>query len=733
MPNKHCWSGRCSFRNRLRAPPPNPAAESPALIEALEQRLALYSAPFLATPPDLSAMKNNQDSVVRFQTAQGFIDIEIYDVGGPPAHVTADNFLNYVRSGRYDNTFFHRLVSGFVLQGGGFSLKDPLPTTTPNFDSVVTDPAIVNEFSASRSNLARTVAMAKLGNNPNSATSQFFFNLADNSSNLDNQNGGFTVFGKVIAGWNVVTTIAGFSIRNLNTFTGGTAFDSVPLSGTNNTDVVTILDAEVIKRKNQTAFFNDSAYFPDAFRNGHSSATLELVNPDATAGAGAQYQIIARFESGLRDKVVAEGFLFAGAHLSIQVYKGGDPTITRVRGGTPFGYEARFTRPIAASVNASDFGATYGASLIAPAQLTATNLQTWSFANGQKGTGLASFVEWLNLSDHDASVTITFYPEAGTPVTLSQTVRAYRRAGIDAGQITTVPDGLYSIKITADRAIVAGLTQYRFAPARASFETGQITGFTKQGVLPGASIPTVGQSTISVLYTGSSPTSITVDFEFILADGTILTNNIPFTLSTLVRRRVLDLSVANAGLPRNQPFTIRYHVHDDLADVSAAFTSIVGGNTITSAFQTYSSQKVYFADGFTDPSVTTNNETISLMNPFRNAGFTMSYTIKFHFVTSAGEEVITGTTGTLAPNRMASIRTRDLADVMTRIQSGTQFRHYSISIETTFDHNSAPVDGAVFAQLTRIDPATGNTITTPPSFASSGPAFFFTDSQFTQT
>ena len=733
-----------SFWNRSRPTPAAPTSDirsAPELFDPLEQRLALYSAPFLASPPDLSAMRNNQDSVVRMQTAQGFIDIEVYDVGGPPATVTAANFLNYVRTGRYDNTFFHRLVNTptpFVLQGGGFSLMDPLPTgtTVPKYDSVRTDPAIVNEFSTARSNIERTVAMAKLGSDPNSATSQFFFNLADNASNLDNQNGGFTVFGKVIGGWDVVTTISAFAVRNLNNFLAGTssaAFDSVPLSGTNDSDVVTIIDAEVIKRKNQTEFFTDSVYFPDGYRSGHSSATVELVNPDSSPGAGAQYMIIARFESGLRDKVIAEGFIVAGAHLSIPVYKGQDPTVNRVRGGAPFGYEVRFTRPLAASINALDFGATTGASFINPATLSTTNLQSWSFANGQKGTGLASFVEYLNLSDQDANVTVTFFPEAGTAFTLTKVVRPYRRGGLDAGQLPSVPDGLYSIRITSDQPVVANLSQYRTVPSRASFETGQIAGFSTQGVLPGVIIPTVGQSVVTVLYAGSSPTSITIDFEFILADGTLLTNNVPFTLSTTVRRRVLDLSIANAGLPRNQPFLTRYRVHNDEASVSAALTSISGGNTLTSAFQTYSSQNVYFADGFTDPSNTNNNETLSLANPFRTVGITMSYTIKFHFDNGAGDEVIVpaGGTGTLEPNHVVNIRTRDLSEVLARIQSGTQFRHYSISIETTFSRAHMPLDGAVFAQLTRIDTSTGNTLTTGPSFASTGPAFLYTDPQFT--
>ncbi|MFN4243956.1 MAG: peptidylprolyl isomerase [Tepidisphaerales bacterium] len=165
-------------------------------------------------------------TVVRLATSFGGtaanIDIELFDQATP---VTVANFLNYVNSGRYDGTFFHRSVPGFVVQGGGYYF--------PSGSAVQKDAAIQNEFAGSprdalnRVNTRGTVAMAKLGGNPNSATSEFFFNVADNSSNLDNQNGGFTTFGRVLgAGMSVVDQINALP-RN-----GGFAspFDDMPLA-----------------------------------------------------------------------------------------------------------------------------------------------------------------------------------------------------------------------------------------------------------------------------------------------------------------------------------------------------------------------------------------------------------------------------------------------------------------------------------------------------------------------
>ncbi len=130
-------------------------------------------------------------NLVRLETSMGDMVFELVD----DAPITTANFLQYIEDGFYEGTIFHRVIPDFMAQGGGH-----LPDMTQ--PEGLRDP-IQNEFSSERSNVRGTVAMAKLGNDPDSATSQFFVNVADNSDNLDNQNGGFTVFANVIEGMDV--------------------------------------------------------------------------------------------------------------------------------------------------------------------------------------------------------------------------------------------------------------------------------------------------------------------------------------------------------------------------------------------------------------------------------------------------------------------------------------------------------------------------------------------------
>ncbi len=135
--------------------------------------------------------------VVRFETDFGNIDMAMRADVAP---LTVQNFLNYVNDGDFDETIFHRAISGFIVQGGVFRLNGNRLVEIPE------DSSVQNEFNLS--NTRGTVAMAKLGGQPNSATSSFFINVANNSSNLDNQNGGFTVFAEVISGMETVDLIA---------------------------------------------------------------------------------------------------------------------------------------------------------------------------------------------------------------------------------------------------------------------------------------------------------------------------------------------------------------------------------------------------------------------------------------------------------------------------------------------------------------------------------------------
>lgn len=159
-------------------------------------------------------------TIVEFQTVMGNFEVNLYDNDTPD---TVANFLNYVNNGRFTNAIYHRSAPGFIVQGGGFAY-----TGTPgSVDNIATFPAVVNE--PVFSNVAGTIAMAKLGNDPNSATSQWFFNLADNSGNLDNQNAGFTVFGEVDAnGMAIMDDLAALPRFDLTAALGG-AFNELPL------------------------------------------------------------------------------------------------------------------------------------------------------------------------------------------------------------------------------------------------------------------------------------------------------------------------------------------------------------------------------------------------------------------------------------------------------------------------------------------------------------------------
>lgn len=149
------------------------------------------------------------NSVACFTSSMGQFCIELFETQTP---ITTANFLKYIDSDAYTNGIFHRSIPGFVIQGGGFKVVDG--ASGESLIAVNTFSPITNEFKIS--NTRGTVAMAKLGGNPNSATSQWFVNLADNSANLDHQNGGFTVFGRVIFdGMTVFDAIAKLPVRNL--------------------------------------------------------------------------------------------------------------------------------------------------------------------------------------------------------------------------------------------------------------------------------------------------------------------------------------------------------------------------------------------------------------------------------------------------------------------------------------------------------------------------------------
>ena len=178
-------------------------------------------------------------TIVRFDTVLGTFDVRLFDTATP---LSVANLLNYVNDGDYDDSFIHRSLTQFVIQGGGFTFE----SNEVGLGIVPTDPPVMNEPGIS--NIRSSMSFAKQGPPPgqppneqsiNSATSGWFVSLNHNTANLDNQNGGFTVFGIVLGnGMAVVDAIAALPTINasggdpqgvfanlpVRNFSGGTIF-----------------------------------------------------------------------------------------------------------------------------------------------------------------------------------------------------------------------------------------------------------------------------------------------------------------------------------------------------------------------------------------------------------------------------------------------------------------------------------------------------------------------------
>jgi len=162
---------------------------------------------------------------VRLDTSHGAIVLELDDDNAP---ATVANFLQYAKDGHYDDTIFHRVIDGFMIQGGGFA---------PGMKQKPTRGPVANEAGNGLKNRKYTVAMART-NDPHSATAQFFVNVADNDfldyKGPSPQGWGYCVFGKVVEGTDVVDRIKGLP-------TGRSGFhENVP------SDDVVIRKAEVL-------------------------------------------------------------------------------------------------------------------------------------------------------------------------------------------------------------------------------------------------------------------------------------------------------------------------------------------------------------------------------------------------------------------------------------------------------------------------------------------------------
>lgn len=235
-------------------------------------RLAILTALVLAWPAAAS--------IVRVDTPLGRFYIDLLEEQAPN---TVANFLAYLRSGRFAGSIAHRSSYGFVVQGGGFTFDGS------SFVPVPTDAPVANEFG--ESNVRGTVAMAKVSGEPDSATSQWFVNMEDNSADLDGQNGGFTVFGRVMGdGMAVVDKIN--SLVRVNIDNGALSELPVLVSG--------LLTAIASENLVFTTFTEVTGFEINA---GLSGAWFNA----ATAGQGWLFDVI---DDGVRKEVFVAWFTY---------------------------------------------------------------------------------------------------------------------------------------------------------------------------------------------------------------------------------------------------------------------------------------------------------------------------------------------------------------------------------------------------------------------------------------
>ena len=200
--------------------------------------------------------------------------------------ITIANFLGYVNRGDYTNMIVHRLVPGFVIQGGGFTIVNGADGGI-SADSVATQPTIRNEFGVS--NTLGTISMAKLGGNPDSATSQWFISTGANSDNLDSQNGGFTVFG-VVSRDSFEAALELDRRQKFTIYDLGGALGSTPL----------------VRNTNNANFTAERFY--------RFSSVVEVPLPDGQAGTDTNlsYSLISGSEEGDPVVEISEGELVVG-------------------------------------------------------------------------------------------------------------------------------------------------------------------------------------------------------------------------------------------------------------------------------------------------------------------------------------------------------------------------------------------------------------------------------------
>lgn len=706
-------------------------------VEALESRSLLANSPL----PTLSMLESSSNAVVRFETSFGDFDVEMFNSAAPN---TVANFLNYVRSGRYDQTFIQRSnrvndpgsLGGLgVLQAGGFAYSN-----TEGLTPVPTDSPIAFEQTG-RTNQARTISMARTSN-PNSATSQFFINTVDNPA-LDPANNRFAVFGRVIQGWNVVEAIAALNRVNATTdaafagqFSGN--FANLPVTSNYNAQtgvrenaLVTFENVEVIKPTELAGFFSQELVTPEGFRSNFTTESVDMYNPNSVA---TRYQIIARYEvggkddgfnSGSRDQVIASGVINANSKARVLITSTSTSFTDLTRNGAyaivaQFGFAETATnlQPVAAAITRDDFGTSTSEAFVNPSAFTSPQLREWTFARIERNPDSLEYMLFYNLSDTTATVTTEFVTPNGLR-TVTRVIPAFTRSGIGIAE-QGFGEGILAARVTSTQDIVATLTDWDIVVPTATVPRVAIPSYMVNGSAGGGSSvgsisrvvrPSTGVSELSFYNSGNTTANVNILYTGLTPLGATSVSVLPNTRVTVA----LDQG------PTDTPVSVLFDA--GLTPVTAQYTSLpevffptpglpsfrVDGfaNQFASSVPTIAT----FAQGLFETSSNsgTSTEVVSIFNPLQSIAMTYTVTYRFSDGTS-----ITGATGTLNGRNAIDITTQGLSNVVTKINSGANFRNYAVIVTGSANLTGGTSAFAGITNLTRVDTRTAKAVMSGP-------------------
>ncbi len=735
---------------QLFRPAARPIAGTPCALDELEPRV-LLSTLFGAELPDLGDLENPNNPIVRFETnvesADGFshIDIELFVSEVDDPTITVENFLGYVRDGQYDNIFMQRSQAlsanpdapSDIIQGGRNRIDEDGSVTAITVGDTIVDEVV-------RPNDARTIAMAKT-NAPNSANSQWFFNLVDNEDVLGpdaQSNGGFAVFGRVVddRSWDVVLAIADLERLDLSQQLddpdfGGGPFRSTPVTesfddsdGFTADEFVTIVNAEVIKPQDTSAFFDQAVFYPEGFSNFRTEETLTIVNPNAFEG---DYQVVARFAQGLdRDIVVTQGTLEAGERLEIELRGTGDDG--RLIGFNPYAVEVHSAfedanaLPVTATLTRADFSdggegldPFAGESLFNPLAIDEgdrqSTLTTWTFADlERRDDALESFITWQNLTAESGEVTIEFFFEDQEPTQLvnPRELDAYRRGGINLEGIgeSVLPQKPFAARVTSTVPIVASSSLFRLdqddpAGTGAALSLGAPGEPGTIAALADARRPQDGSGQVSVVNLGTE--DAVVSLEFVTSTGE--RRESIFNTIEAGRRRLFDLDgLPGSSIQADTPISVRVVGLAGGPPIAAQYTaasSIGGGGALVAPFAATS--QIFTDASFRDDAGF--SEIISVYNPGTTAA-----EVTFTVIFDDGETFNVRDTAPAERRTELDLTLTGLSavgDIRDKIdEDPDRFGTFSVLVTTELA-SATPVT----ASLTRVDQDAGRRFTVTPT------------------